>query len=756
MASATESPANVADFRLHLVGWASGDFRITALEGTEGLSELFEYRLQFSSVHRDLDPQQFLGQHIELEFRPVRTVRGIVRRFQRVRDGSNVTFYELDIVPPHWLLTKRVQSRVFNEKRHGTTDVVSLVQRVLADAGLSDFVRPATVPKYETREFTVQYRESDWDFVSRLLEDEGIYHYFEHGSHPEDRCRMVLVDSKDVHSVFADDRFRVPYREPTNLVAESEFVYMASRQGAIQFGATSLDDFDFRKPGHELRVDRINGRFTGLGLADYPGGYTEATRGRRRVQTRLEEQQSDAEVFTFRATVRGFWAGSRFTLTDHPDERFNRDYLITRVTHRATQAPSAEEEVSGGAGSRYEAEVRAIPAEVQFRPPRVTRRPTVLGSQTAIVVGPPGEEIHTDEYGRIEVRFHWDQEGQHDVGASCWIRVSQGWAGGQYGMMFLPRVGQEVIVDFLEGDPDQPIITGRVYNRDHMPPYKLPDKKTISAIRTCSSPGAGGGNEIRFDDAKGHEQLLLFAQNSIHLRARGSRFESVCGDAHETVAGDQFELVKKNKHATVNLDLIEAVKGSKHLDVKGDVIESVEGRQFTYVDKHYDIANGGGVCIESFDSITLLCKGNFIKIDASGVTIVGKMVNINSGGAALQPVPYFTETAKEPLPAAATEFGRNVRYTNEAKQLDAVATGDGSASRGESQEETLTSWIEIELIDELGRPVPSERYEIKLPDGMIRRGTLDRRGMAHVLLPNPELCEITFPRLDAAAWERIA
>jgi type VI secretion system secreted protein VgrG len=325
-------------------------------------------------------------------------------------------------------------------------------------------------------------------------------------------------------------------------------------------------------------------------------------------------------------------------------------------------------------------------------------------------------------------------------------------------MMFLPRVGQEVIVDFLEGDPDQPIITGRVYNRDHMPPYKLPEKRTISAIRTCSSPGAQGGNEIRFEDATGQEQLLLFGQNSLHLRARGSRYESVGGDAHETVAGNAFELVSKNRHETVGLDLSRDVQGSKWEAIEGDSWQRVNGNAYHYSRGAHLIHNRGGLVLASDTEVTLWCKGNFITIDPTGVTIVGKLVKINSGGAVDHgEIPDRPEEArpKKPAPADTTEVGHNTRYSQAGVEPGNSESDSGSNNGNSDGVKQETSWIEIELIDEAGRPVPGEAFEVLLPDGKKIGGTLDGRGQAHVAVPDPGLCQVTFPKLDAAAWEKI-
>ncbi|GMU84067.1 MAG: hypothetical protein AMXMBFR47_39370 [Planctomycetota bacterium] len=742
------TPANVADFRFRAADFSTDDLRVTAFSGIEAISRLFSFRIRLSSEIEAINPEQILGKDATLEIDGeygTRAVHGIVRSFGRIGEGSHLVHYEAELVPPHWLLSRRIQSRVFNAKRCQRMDVIGVVSKVLADAGLTeDDLKLAIARDYEPREFVVQYRESDWDFISRLLESEGIYYHFEQTA---ERCKLVLIDSKGLCGVFSSPG-DVPFRKPTGMIDDQECIYAGEFADRVQIGMVSLDDFNFRQPDQPLRQSSAGRQFTNLSLTEHPGGYDESGRGKRLAETRLEEQLCEQRILNLASTVRAFWPGSRFSLTGHPEPGRDGDYLVQQLNHRATQSQSAEEESLGDTGCRYEAEIRVIPAATQFRPPRATPRPTVLGSQTALVVGPPGEEIHVDEFGRVEVRFHWDQEWGHDVGASCWIRVSQGWAGGQYGMMFLPRVGQEVIVDFLEGDPDRPIITGRVYNKDHMPAYKLPDHRTISSIRTCSSPGAKGGNEIRFEDAKGAEQMLLYAQNSMHFRARGSRFESIGGDAHKTIAGNVVSLVKRDKYEAVNLDFWEEVKGSCYRYVKGDRKEHCQGIKLETVDGRYCLTNErGGIHINSDESVTLSCGGNFIKIDAEGVSIVASRINLNSGGAK-GPAEALNLMILDdpPIPAASTEFGHNTHYSSESHVTP-------TPPPAESQQET--SWIEIELVDELGQPVPGEAYTVMRPDGKQVSGTLDATGQAHVAVPDPGLCKVTFPRLDAAAWEPV-
>jgi type VI secretion system secreted protein VgrG len=740
--------ANTADFTFQVGDLGSDDLRVTGFDGSEGISELFDFRVRLCSKNANIDLDSVLGKPARLEIAAEngpRYVNGIVRRFEMIEDGSSLTHYEANIVPPQWILTRRIRARIYQQPLFDDTSVLGILAAVLNEAGLQDAFSFAISKQYQQRDFTVQYRESDWDFINRLMEEEGIHFLLQQH---EDGCNMVITDDNSMHvgaSLSGIAEEKVVYRDPNGMIPERDFIFSVRYASQMQIGRVGLDDFNFRDPGRDLATEVEGKRFSNLVLADHPGDYLDRKRGDELAQMRLEEQQCGEYVATMSATVRDFQAGASFTLGDHPNEKFNRDYLITNLTHRATQTQSGEQEAGGSAGTRYQAELRVIPhGDLVYRPARVTPRPTVQGSQTAIVTGPKTEEIHTDEYGRVKVKFHWDQEYDYDENASCWVRVSQGWAGGQYGMMFLPRVGQEVIVDFLEGNPDRPIITGRVYNNDHMPPYKLPDNKTISTIRTCSTKGAKGGNEVRFDDAKGEEQLLLFGEKSLHIRSKGSRYESIGANRHKTVGCNAYEYVKENSHSTVKLDRLEETQGNLHVSVGKDVKISTQGRKTEYVGKKYAILNSEGIVLASDTAITFEVKGNFIKLDASGVTIVGKQVMINSGGVADTWAWDSPDLLELPKAADKIDYGNNTSYA-----MDAAPPADQTAD-----EETETSWIEIELVDDFGQPVPGETYQVTSPDGKVRSGTLDDKGQARVRVKNAGECQITFPRLDMAVWER--
>jgi type VI secretion system secreted protein VgrG len=745
----TVRQAREADFAFTLGELDASSLKVIAFSGSEGLSELFQFHIELRTDDEEIDLEAELGQKAGLRIdgegsggEPVRRyVHGIVQRVERLGAGVRQRHYAIDLVPVHWYLTKRHQSRIFQQHNCADMSVPGIVRKVFVEAGIpEDSYRFSLQETYAPRDYVVQYRETDMAFISRLMEDEGICYFFEHDA---DGYRMVIGDG-DVAFARTPGQSTIIYRERTGFTPRENHAFELRERREIQMGAVTLDDFDFKRPPLELRATSAADRFNALELSDYPGKYTDRAPGERYARIRLEEQQSGRNTLRMRATVRTLRPGYRFTLSEHPEIRLNGEYLVTHVTHVGRQTQSGEAEALTAPELQYEAEVSLLPASVTYRPARRTPRPTVLGSQTAIVVGPQTEEIFTDAYGRVKVQFHWDRAGAFDEFSSCWIRVSQGMAGGNYGLIFLPRVGQEVIVDFLEGDPDQPIITGRVYNNDHMPPYALPDAKTISAIRTCTSKGAGGGNEIRFDDAKGKEQVLVYAHNALHLRARGSRFESTGGDAHRTVAKNSRELVKENKHSIVTLDLVEEVRGNKNLYVRGDVKEYFNAKQTTFVNQQYNILNGDGIWLGSDTSITLWCQGNFIKLDASGVTIVGKMVDINSGGSASVAAPDSPDMADEPTPAATTEFGHNTRYHQAP-----------SESEPDDHDEKQTSWIEIQLVDDLGQPCPGEAFRIRTPDGKQIDGTLDEKGLARVALRDPGQCQISFPNLDAAAWERL-
>ncbi|MFQ5806157.1 MAG: type VI secretion system Vgr family protein [Phycisphaerae bacterium] len=756
MAQAQVRPASVADFTFKVGEKTAEDLKVTGFDGTEEISRLFSFRVALCSDDPDIGFDEIVGKPCVLEIRAAggsRFVNGIVRRFERSGEGASLTYYAAEIVPVHWLLTKRHRSRIFQEHNCSDMTVPGIIKKVLDDAGIpGDNYRFALQGSYDTREYVVQYRESELNFISRLMEEEGIFFFFEHTAEGH---TMVIGDSPVAHPATPNEA-EFAYREPTGLVSEQEQEYVyALRDGQeIRTGAVTLDDYNFQQPQVDLAASASADQFTSLEYSDYPGEYSDKAVGERYAKVRLEEFQCARRIERMDATVRALLPGFTFTLKEHPSEPLNRDYLVTRIAHVARQPQSVEEEAGAERGVEYKADVQTIPSDVPYRPPRRTPRPLIHGSQTAIVVGPSGEEIYPDKYGRVKVQFHWDREGKYDENSSRWTRVSQGSAGGQYGIMFLPRVGQEVIVEYIEGDPDRPIITGRVYNNDQMPPYSLPDEKTKSCIKTHSSKGGGGTNEIRFEDKKDSEQILLYAQKNLHVRVNNDRVENVDHDRHLTVKENKFELVKKKKHVEVSLDVNEKIGGNKSLHVSGDVGEEFSGNHSESTSGNIYLKSGKDLVIEAGTGLTLKVGGNFVKIDQSGVTVLGTLTKINSGGSGSNGSAVSLAQAEATINADSATPGKDVTYAAAPTAAAALEVEEKAFTPVEEEEEKETSWVEIEMVDEAGQPWPDERYEITFPDGQVRKGSLDRNGQAHVPLPEPVEVQVSFPRLDAEAWER--
>ncbi|MEP0847453.1 MAG: type VI secretion system tip protein VgrG [Phycisphaerae bacterium] len=752
MAAEPTNLADTADFTFAVAG-TGDELRVTAFAGREGISALYRFRIELCCENPDLEIRALLGRKCVLSLaRDGRTrhVSGIVQRFERTGCGSRLTYYAAHVVPVHWLLARRHKSRIFQSHTCADMSVPGIIEKVLRDAGIpSDAYRFALSRDYPQREYVVQYRERDMDFIARQMEHEGIFYFFEHSA---DGHVMVIADGATSH-VPAPFDAELPFRTPDGLLPDQPHVYGLCEAEQIHFGAASLDDFNFRQPAGQLRAGLQADEYTALEYSDYPGDYADRADGQGYAQVRLEEFQARRQRSLVRTTARGLLPGCTFTITEHPAAAANREYLATRVVHRARQAQCAQEEAALPRRVQYETEVHAIPADLPYRPRRRTKRPAITGTQTALVVGPPGEEIYTDEYGRIKVQFHWDQEGAYDEHSSCWIRVSQGWAGGNYGMFFLPRVGQEVIVSFLEGNPDRPLVTGSVHNNDNMPPYRLPDEKTRSTIKTRSSTGGGGANEIRFEDLKDAEQLLIHAQKDFHLRAKNDGVVTVERDRHERVERNWYELVKQNRESEVRLDLKEKIGGSRYLEVAGDLGQRIAGNHSTRVNSKMYVNADGDVVIESARGICFKVGGNFITIDGSGVYVMGTVVHINGQGSALNGTEVAAKAPAEPLEADTTEPGTDVTYTADPYEFAGLADGDEPTAGGDGSE-TETSWIEIELVDEAGQPWPNEPYEIIEPDASVKRGSLDANGQAHVAVRNPGECQIGFPELDRRAWQR--
>ena len=678
--------------------------------GSEFLSRLFRFQLGLlAESSTDIAFDQILGQSVTVTLQmpdgSSRYINGIVNKFSQGEQipspmgSAFFTRYQAEIVPQLWLLTRKAQSRIFQQ-----IAVPDILKQVLT--GLS--VDYQLLGTYKPRDYCVQYRETDFDFASRLMEEEGIYYFFTHadGSH-----KMVVADTTMSHPDVPGATTAI-YEVIEGGLRKEDRVHSWEKRQEIRSGKYTLWDQCFELPGQNLEAVKPvlasvqvgtvshtlkvagNGK---LELYDFPGGYAQRFDGitpggsdrsgdiqnifqdnERTAAIRIQQEAARALSITGQSTCRQFTAGHKFTL----DRHFNANgvYVLTQVGHSATMGDTY---TTGSDTSQiYENTFECIPIALPFKPAQTTPRPTVEGTQTAVVVGNPGDEIFTDKYGRVKVQFPWDRQGKKDADSSCWVRVATLWGGKQWGMIHIPRVGQEVVIAFEEGDPDRPIIVGSVYNAEQMPAFELPKGMVISGYKSNTHKGKGY-NELTFNDTAGKEMITMHGQHDMSTtiehdqttHVKRNRSANIDVDDSESVGGNQSLSVKKKQTLTVEgqrdvwvkKDQREQVDGTHHITVKGDWNEQMTGTVSLDAKSHQaklseqfnadagqevHIKGGQKVVIEAGTELTIMVGGSFVKIDAGGVTIVGApLVKINSGGAPGSGSPCRV-TAPEPPEAA--------------------------------------------------------------------------------------------------------
>jgi type VI secretion system secreted protein VgrG len=754
---------------------------LESFEGEERVSDLFRFELVLLTADPGFTMDSLLHQpavvSLDLHDDTDRNFHGIINHIEEVETREEgYVVYRATVVPWAWLLTMFDDCRIFQNK-----SVPDIVTQVFTDRGFTDYANRLT-GTYNPREYTVQYRETDLNFISRLLEDEGIFYFFEHD---KDKHTLVLADQP---SAFVDcpSQSSAAYDTTPGMWQDLDVVLSLRRTQRIRVGKVTENDYDFEKPKASIEADLDSSRKGEF--YEYPGKYTVRDDGSRYARIRLEEQEVRLLTITAGTNCRAFRPGFKFALTGYFREDANQEYALLAIHHNAANNTHISSDLQEAFD--YRNTIEAIPASVPYHPPRNARRPFIQGSQTAVVVGKSGEEIWTDAYGRVKVQFFWDRAGKMDENSSCWIRVAQTWAGKGWGAIHTPRIGQEVIVDFLEGDPDRPIITGRVYNADQTVPYTLPGEQTKSTVKSMSSKGGGGFNEIRMEDKKGSEQVFIHGEKDEDIRIKNDarewigqdrslivtrdRMNKIGRDDHDTIARDHIEKVGRDHH--LDIDGKEAIKitGSHSLQVTGDVIEVFSGNQSTQVTQNLYI-KGMQVVIEAMTGLTIKQGANFITMDPSGIAISGTpIVQINSAGSALSgsagsavsPLsptdPAVADDAtpgQNDVPSAApgtlaTDSALNVTpITASAAAKKSAASNAPTHDPNNPETQEKKHWIEIQLNDEDGNPVPGEPYKITLPDGTtIADGTLDDKGFARVDNIDPGTCQVTFPNLDKDSW----
>ncbi len=637
---------------------------LKSFAGSESISRLFSFSAELLSEDSSISFDKIVGQRVGISVtqgnRDKRYINGFVSRFSQTGADARFTQYHAEVVPWLWFLTRSAACRIFQNMT-----VPDIITKVFTDLKFNDF-RKSLQGTYQQWDYCVQYRETAFNFVSRLMEQEGIFYFYEH---EKDKHTLVLADRPGAHKPCpGQPKGRLDYT-PGGLLQE-DVIRDWQLEQELRTGKYSLKDYNFETPSTDLGVNEpsvINvDSNTKYEIYDYPGEYSNKSDGQTIAKTRMQEEESTNMLATGSSDCRGFIAGFRFDLDGHSRKDMNKCYVLTEVHHSATVGESYYDE-SPQIGEQYSNHFSCIPLTVPFRPARQTPKPFVQGPQTAVVVGKSGEEIWVDKYGRVKVQFFWDREGKKDENSSCWVRVSQPWAGKNWGAVWIPRMGQEVIIDFLEGDPDQPIITGRVYNAEQMPPYALPDNQTRSTYMSRSSKGGSSSNfnEIRFEDKAGSEQVFLNAEKDMDLRVENDSREFVGNDRHLSITGNQNEKVGKDRNEQVTGDHNEKITGDKSLNVTGDSKESITGASSINITTSLDekigtnfshlsgqniyIKGGMNVTIEAGLQLSLVVGGNFVTIGPAGVAITGTMVMINSGGAAGSGTPANPVAPKDPI-----------------------------------------------------------------------------------------------------------
>ena len=660
---------------------------LRGFHGSEAISQLFHFNLDLLSENDSVSFKDVVGKDVTLRIFDAdgaeRHWHGFVSRFSQAGQNRRFTAYHAEMVPWLWFLTRTADCRIFQNQK-----VPDIIQKIFKDLGFHDF-ELRLYGDFSPRDYCVQYRETDFNFVSRLMEEEGIYYYFRHeqGKHV-----MVLANDPAAHEPAPKQKIAryaagdaAPYED---VITEWQY------HEEFRPGKWTQTDYNFETPSASLSVS-VNGK-NPYEIYDYPGEYGARGEGDKLARIRLQEQVVPGAVSHGTGVCRHFSSGFKFTLQDHYRGDLNQAYLLTSVRHSATQGGGYEAGDAMEGESTYSNSFECIPFSIPFRPARVTRQPIVQGCQTAVVVGPGGEEIYTDKHGRVKVQFHWDREGKKNENSSCWTRVSHPWAGKGWGSISIPRIGQEVIVDFLEGNPDQPIIVGRVYNAEQTPPFGMPAGAMVSGVKSNSTKGGGGFNEISLNDTKGTELINIHAQYDQQKKVEHDervdvghdRTEQVRHDEKITIDHDRTESVGNDERILIKHDKHEVVNNDRSLQVVRDKSETVVRNKIVQI---------GGNHSENIDGAMSIVVGSSL---AESVLInlaqtVGGAMEITVGGAlALSAGGILAETVgavkTETIGGAKTETIGGNKTLTVAKDYTHTITGQQSVKVGKDLMEDIT------------------------------------------------------------------
>ena len=590
------------------------DLLFKNLSGTEQLSDIFLWKLTMLSPRSNIQAKELLGKGVTIEIEtegPPRYLNAQVTQFQKIGQEERYTEYQAELRPWFWYTTLSSDCRIYQHK-----SVVQIADEVLADYPFS--VKKKLYDSYKEIGYCVQYNETDFDFLSRLFEQEGIYYYFEHedGVHT-----LVLADYIGSHKPIPGYE-EIRYVSADQLgTAGEECIHSWTVTESIKSGRYVTSDYDFKKPRAKLQQVRSSSK--DHAHADYEmyrwgHGFTDPGHGEHLTRVEMERLQQGQTLSAGRTNARGLATGHTFKLYLHPDDEQNTEYLVTTVNYEFNENPYA----SGEDDPDWTLDFTAQKSTEQYRPARKTLQPSVLGIHTATVVGPPGEEIWCDKYGRVKLQFPWDRYGQSDENSSCWVRVSSPWAGGNFGGVNIPRVGQEVLIEYINGDINRPVIVGRVYNDFNMPPWGLPAAAVVSGLKSNTHKGVGY-NEFSMDDTAGNEQITIHGQHDMNTTVRNDQANTIHNNQTNTIHKDQTNTIKNNQTTTVDKDQTNTVKENQTNTILKDQTTTVKQSQTNTIhnDQTNTIQNNQTTTVKA-NRATVVKEGNNSLTVATGTHMV--------------------------------------------------------------------------------------------------------------------------------------
>lgn len=691
LAKVIPGSANEAHFTLTVDGVEPGQLQVLSFDGFEAISRPYVFQIELVSQHSRFDINSLLSKPAYLALTPdgEQGIHGVIHAVRRGALSEHTAQYSVTLGPTVAHLAKRTNQRIFQH-----LSVQQIIAQLLEEVGILEQthhefrIGPNPLPE---REYCVQYDETDLHFIQRLCEEEGIHYHFEHSS---DGHLLVFGNGQAAFPVLEQS---IRYSQHSGFVADEPVVKSFDVNLASRTKQAMWRDYNFKTV--KIPAGTANGALSEkagpaqepeMEFYDYPGLFEDEGRAKQLAQIAIERQRTDHLIAEGYGDLPDLCSGHFFTLHEHPLEDSETLWLLNAVHHQGRQPQVLEAFGDSRSADMAKAVVfdsglafpdedfhqgyrnvfLATPEDVVWRPPLKHPKPKVLGSQTAKVTGPAGEEIYCDEYGRVKVQFHWDREGQYDEHSSCWIRVASNWAHAGYGAVVIPRIGMEVLITFLEGDPDRPVITGCLHNGSNTLPYALPADKTRSVFKTNSSPGGNGSNEIRIEDKAGHEEIYLHAQkdqnivveNNETLTVGVDRVETIGNDSHHTVGNDVFYRVEQNQQESYGKDHIHTVGNihkdnihADHLEIIGRNYEGeIAGKMKLDVGATITTHAGQVHSLMAGTKFEIAGPGGKITIDSSGITLEAPKINlkgsVSMGGSGSAQVPTLNLSANDALP----------------------------------------------------------------------------------------------------------